>query len=115
MDLLVKVFINALLIVGILECSKRSFLLGAILASLPITSILAMIWLYNETKDVTKVTELSQGIFLMLLPSLIFFVVFPVFIKKGLEFYPALSFSIVAMLVGYYLFKSLLKMGGLSI
>ena len=77
MQTLLKVLISALLIYGISELSKRSTLLGALLASLPLTSLLAMTWLYWDTQDVKRVAELSSGVFWLVLPSLLLFVLLP--------------------------------------
>ena len=50
-QLLIKFSLSALMIVLISEAAKRSIWLGAILASLPITSLLAFCWLYQDTGD----------------------------------------------------------------
>jgi len=47
----IKVVISAALIVVISEVSKRYSLIGGILASLPIVSVLALVWLYYDTND----------------------------------------------------------------
>ena len=67
---ILKFTISALLIVAISEVSKRYSLAAGILASLPIISILAMIWLYVDTNSIQKVSKLSTSIFWMVLPSL---------------------------------------------
>lgn len=69
----VKVLITAALIVAVSEVSKRSTFLGGLLASLPLVSFLALLWLYLDTKDTAKVAALSTSIFWMVLPSLVFF------------------------------------------
>ena len=56
----IKLVISALLIVAISELSKRSTFAGALLASVPIVSVLAMIWLYTDTRDVAQVATLSN-------------------------------------------------------
>jgi len=61
---IIKVIATSLLIVAISELSKRSSLLGALLASMPLISVLAILWLYIDTKDVAKVSDLATGIFL---------------------------------------------------
>ena len=71
---LIKIIVTAVLVVLISEAAKRWTLLGAIIASLPLTSILAMVWLYLDTKNVEKVATLSWGIFWVVIPSLAFFV-----------------------------------------
>lgn len=107
--------ITALLVVGISEMAKRFNLWAAILASLPLTSILAMLWLYIENKDVQKISELSYGIFWMVLPSLLFFILLPVLIKWGVRFYPALLISCAAMAVTYPLYAIVLRRFGVAI
>ena len=64
----IKLIVSAALIVTIAEVSKRTALLGALLASLPLTSLLAMVWLYIDTGDVTTVANLASGIFWLVLP-----------------------------------------------
>ena len=68
-----KVAITAVLVVAIAEIGKRSSAFGALLASLPLTSLLAFVWLYGETGDAAKVANLAQSIFWYVLPSLVLF------------------------------------------
>ena len=112
---MIKVLISALLIAGVSELGKRSSLISAILASLPLTSILAMIWLYWDTGNTQKVSELSIGILWAVLPSLLFFAVFPVILKAGLKFEFALLLSCGIMFLGYVVYVFVLKKFGLSI
>lgn len=106
MYLIIKVVATALIVVGISELARRFSLFAAILASLPLTSILAMIWIYIETKSVEKITELSHGIFWMVLPSLLFFVVLPILLKLNVKFPLALliSSAIVAVVYSGYIY-----------
>jgi len=53
---LTKIAITTLLIVVISEIAKRSSFFGALLASIPLVSVLAMLWLYIDTKDAMKVS-----------------------------------------------------------
>ena len=91
MYLAIRVLLSALVVVAVAEIAKRSTLFGALVASLPLTSILALIWLYQDTKDVSRVTTLSSEILWLVLPSLILFIVLPVLLKRGVTFYPALG------------------------
>lgn len=58
----IKVAVTAVLVVLISETAKRSSALGAIIASLPLTSLLAFLWLYGETGDAAKVAALAGSI-----------------------------------------------------
>ncbi len=99
-----KVLISAFVIAIVSELAKKYNLFAAIFASLPLTSILAFIWLYYETKDNAKIIDLSYSIFYLVLPSLIFFLVFPLLLRQGLSFYLSLFLSCTSMSIAYLLF-----------
>ena len=65
-QILIKYAISAGIIVAVSEISKRTTLIGALLASLPLTSVLAFIWLYADTRDATQIAGLSWAIFWLL-------------------------------------------------
>ena len=92
----IKILLSSLILVAVSEIAKRSSLLGALLASLPLTSLLAFVWLYLDTGDAQKVSSLSADIFWLVLPSLALFLVLPLLIKIGWGFWLSLA---VAMLV----------------
>ena len=97
-----KVAVSAILVVLIAEFAKRSSLMGAILASVPVVSVLAMIWLYTETRDVTQVAALSRSIVWLVIPSLALFIVLPILLSRGVAFYVSLSLSITATVAAYF-------------
>lgn len=87
----IKVAVTAIMVVAISEIAKRSSTLGAIIASLPLTSLLAFLWLYGETGDTAKIAELSRSIFWYVLPSLVLFIVLPVMLSNGFGFWVSLA------------------------
>lgn len=89
----VKVLITAVTVVVISEIAKRSSVLGALIASLPLTSLLAFVWIYGETGDVAKIAGLSRSIFWLALPSLVLFVVLPILLAKGMGFWLSLAIA----------------------
>jgi hypothetical protein len=98
---IIKFIITAGLIVLISELSKRNTSLAALFASLPLVSVLAMLWLYIDTKDTLKVITLSNNILLLFIPSLALFIVLPVLLKKGLDFYLSMGIAVL-ITVGCY-------------
>ena len=66
-----KCLISGLVVGLVSEISKRSPGFGAIVASLPLTSILATVWLYKDTRDVESVISLSNGIALVVLAMIL--------------------------------------------
>ena len=97
-----KLIVTALLIVLISEIAKRSSLLGAMLAAIPLVSILAMTWMYIDTNSTTKAVEFSNSIVWLIVPSMTLFIVFPILIKKGLGFYLSMGISITMTILAYY-------------
>ncbi|MDM5262957.1 DUF3147 family protein [Sulfurovum sp. XTW-4] len=97
-----KLVITTVLIVLISEISKRSSLAGAILAAIPLVSILAMTWMYIDTDSSSKAVEFSQNIVWLIAPSMTLFITFPLLIKKGLSFYPSMLISIFLTVLAYY-------------
>lgn len=112
---IVKVVISAILIVAISEISKRSSLIGAILASVPLVSVLAMIWLYIDTRDIDRVTGLASGIFWLVLPSLALFISLPLLLKQGINFYLSMTLSILITVVCYWLMVTILDQVGIEL
>ena len=101
MEYAIKVAISALLIVVVSEVAKRSSLLGGFLASLPLVSLLALAWLYLDTKSIEKTAALSHSIFWLVLPSLPFLVVFPWLLRRTENFPVSLIASLGVMLALY--------------
>lgn len=98
---LTKLVITALLIVIISEISKRSTLAGAVLASIPLVSVLAMIWLYIDTADTERISALANSILWLILPSLVLFISLPVLLKYGVQFYLSLGIAIALTAMSY--------------
>lgn len=115
MEFLIKVVISALLVAAVSVVGRRSSAIAAILASLPVTSILALTWLYLDTKDVGKVRELSLGIFWAVLPSLLFFLALYTLLKFEMQFWWALVASCGVMIVSYSVYLVILKRFGIVI
>jgi hypothetical protein len=114
LDYAVKVAITAVLVVAVTEISKRSTLLGAVLAALPMTSLLAFIWLYWDTGDAVRVANLATSILWLILASLVFFIALPVLIKTGWAFWPSLSLSLAITTIAYLAMTALLRHLGIG-
>ena len=97
----IKIALTAAVAVAVSELAKRSTFWGAALASLPLTSLLAFIWLYVDTGDTQRVAELSGGIFWLVLPSLVLFVILPILLRSGWNFWSGLAIACIATAVAY--------------
>jgi len=112
---LVKIAITAVLVVAISEIARRSSLIAAILASVPLISVLAMIWLYVDTKDAEKVSNLAASVFWLVLPSLALFISLPLLLKQGLNFYASIAAAIGITVICYLLMISILGHFGVKL
>jgi hypothetical protein len=88
---IVKAAISGLLVAAISEVSRRKPGLGGLLASLPLTSLLAMIWLWRDTRDPLRIADQTQATLLFILPSLPMFLVIPMLLRKGAPFWAAIG------------------------
>ena len=112
---LVKIIITTILIVVISEIAKRSTIAGAILASIPLVSVLAMTWLYIDTEDVEKVSTLATSVFWLVLPSLALFISLPILLKQGLNFYLGMGISIAITVTCYIVMITALNHYGIKL
>ena len=110
----IKVAITVLLVIAVTEAAKRSTLLGALLASLPVTSLLAFVWLYWDTGDAGRVAQLATSILWLVLASLVFFVAFPVLVNAGWRFWPSLAASLALTAAAYLAMAAALRRLGIG-
>ncbi|MEM6885225.1 MAG: DUF3147 family protein [Verrucomicrobiota bacterium] len=99
MPYLVKIIFSLILIIVISEATQRFGFWGALLASLPLVSIISMVWIYTDTRDIQKLSTFSIQVFWFVLPSLGLFLSLPYFLARY-SFYVSLGLACsVAMLL----------------
>jgi hypothetical protein len=113
--LLVKFSLSAAILVAVSELAKRSSLAGALLASLPMTTLLALIWLWRDTGDVEQVARLSSGVFWLVLPSLVLLAALPALLRLGVPFWASLCVSSLATAAAYGAMVLLLRRCGVAL
>lgn len=101
--LLAKALISGLIVAAVSEVSKRYPGFGGLVASLPLVSILGMIWLWRDTADVERMAAHATGTFWFVLPSLPMFLLIPALLRRGAGFWPALGAGCVLTVTLYAL------------
>jgi hypothetical protein len=96
-----KFGLSAAALVAVSEIAKRSSLWAALVASLPLTSLLAFVWLYIDTKDTQKIAALSGDIFWLVIPSLALFPTLALLLRSGVPFWWAMAGAIATTLLAY--------------
>ena len=113
---ILKILVSAFLIFAISELAKRSSFFGALIASLPLVSILAMIWLWRDTHDASRLAQFSTGVFWLVLPSLVLFALLPPLLTRWHFSFPsALAIACAATTVVYFLAAAVLRRFGIHI
>ncbi len=110
-----KVVVSALIILAVSEIAKRNSGFAALVASLPLTSLFAIIWLRIEGFQNAQIAELSQQIFWLVLPSFMLFLLLPFLLKYGISFWLSLGLASAATILCYLLMIPLLRRFGVSI
>ena len=111
---IIKTFITAIVVVTVAEIAKRSSLLAGLIVSIPLTTFLAFIWLYWETKDNQKIIDLSNATLLMIIPSLSFFIFLPILIKINSSFIFSMASSVLLTAACYFIYIYILQKIGLG-
>ena len=111
MFFLTKLFVTAGIIVLVTEVAKRSDKFGGLIAALPLTTLLVILWMYYEGASLEKISNHIGYTLFFLLPTLPMFVVFPFVISK-FGFYVALLVSLVLTGFCIYAFDMVLAQGG---
>jgi hypothetical protein len=111
----VKVVLTAVVVAAVSEIAKRSSFWGAVLASLPLTSLLAFVWLYVDTGDANAVASLSRSIFWLVLPSLPLFLLLPALLRIGWSFWPSLGVACIVTVGAYLGLVWLLERAGVGL
>ena len=99
---LVKVLISAVIIAAVSEIAKRSPAFAALIASLPLVSVLGMLWIYQETSDVERIASHAEATFWLVLPSLPMFLLLPAMLRHGIGFYAALAVNVALTALLYF-------------
>jgi hypothetical protein len=113
--LIVKAVISAIIIVAVSEIARRSAGLGALIASLPLVSVLGMIWLWRDTADPVRMADHAQATFWYVLPSLPMFLLIPLMLKRGIGFWPALAVGCGVTVLLYIVMTALLARFGIRL
>jgi hypothetical protein len=96
-----KALISGILIAAVSEIARRSPGFAALVASLPLVSVLGMMWLWHDTADAARMSHHSTATFFYVLPSLPMFLLIPMLLKRGVGFWPALALGCMLTILLY--------------
>lgn len=113
-NILFKYAISAFLVVLISEVAKRSDRLGGLIASLPLISLLTLVWLYAEKQPNESIANYAYYCFWYVLGSLPFFLLFPFFMPK-IGFIGAMVLSTLLTVFIFVGYATVIKQFGIEL
>lgn len=112
----IKCALSGIIIAVVSEVAKRSPAFGALIVSVPLVSLLGIIWLWRDTGDAERIASLSQSTFWYVLPSLPMFLVLPAMLRAGVGFWPTVTTCCALTVILYVITASALaKFGGINL
>jgi len=101
LNLIAKGVFSGAIIVFASEIAKKSAIFGAFIVSIPLVSILSLIWLYDDTKDVIEVANFAESILWLVLPSTLLFILLPYLLRRGLSFESSMAIGVSVTIIAY--------------
>ncbi len=101
--LVFKALLSGVIIMVVSEIARRSPSIGALVVSLPLVSLLAILWLWHDTGNVARIADHAEATFWYVLPSLPMFLAFPYLLRHGIGFWWALGAACVLTIGLYFL------------
>jgi hypothetical protein len=100
--LLIKAALSGVIVATVSEVARRNAGLGGLIASLPLVSVLGMIWLWRDTGEPERLAAHAEATFWYVLPSLPMFLLIPALLRRGAPFWAALAAGCL-LTMGLYL------------
>lgn len=111
----VRAILSGLIVAAVALIARRNPAFGALIASLPLISVLAMIWLWRDTHDSENLARHAESTFFYVLPSLPMFLVIPMMLRRGVDFWIALGGGCLLTVVLYFILVAVAARFGVSI
>jgi len=112
--LIIKYLLTAGVVVAVSEFARRSDKLGALIAALPLVTLLALIWLYIEKQPMDKIANHARYTFWYVIPTLPMFLAFPALLPRC-GFWLSLALCVLLTVLSFYLFALALRRFGIEL
>jgi hypothetical protein len=113
--IVLKAVISGVLVASASEVAKRFPLWGAIMVSVPLTSLLTAMWIHLETSDLAKSADFLRNVFWAHLPTLVFFILCPILLRMGMNFWMSLALALFVTAIVFYLYSLVISQFGIKV
>jgi len=111
----VKCALSGIIVAVVSVIAKRSPAFGALVVSLPLVSLLGIVWLWRDTGDAERIAGLAQSTFWYVLPSLPMFLILPAMLRAGVGFWPSLAAGCAVTVILYFVTAWVLARFGINL
>jgi hypothetical protein len=111
----IRAILSGLIVAAVALIARKSPAFGALVASLPLVSLLGMIWLWRDTQDRVRVAAHVEATFWYVLPSLPMFLLIPAMPSAGTSFTVALVAGCALTIVLYFATAAVLARFGITL
>lgn len=111
----VKFALSALVIVVVTKVQLFNDRLSALLIALPLTSLVAMVWMHAERQAPARIANHAEGTFWFVLPTLPMFLVLPWLLRHGWSFWPALAVNCLMTAALFWAMVAGLRLVGIDL
>ncbi len=112
---LVKLLLTAAVILFVTKLQLVSARLSALLIALPLTSLVAMVWMHQSGQSPTRVANHAEGTFWFVLPTLPMFLILPWMLRSGWGFWASLAANCLITIVLFWLTVLILRRFGIDL
>jgi hypothetical protein len=110
-----RAILSGLVIALASTVGRRSPALGSLIVSLPLVSVLSMIWLWRDGAERGQLADYIQNTFWFFLPTMPMFLVIPLLLRRGMTFWPALGLGCALTVILYFAMIAALSRFGVRI
>lgn len=100
--LILKALLSGVIVMAVSEIARRSPAFGALVVSLPLVSLLAILWLWRDTGDTARIANHAQATFWYVIPSLPMFLALPALLRHGVGFWWAMVAACALTILLYF-------------
>ncbi len=111
----IRALLSGMIVATIALVARRYPGFGALIASLPLISLLGIIWLWRDTGDRALLADHIGATFWYVLPSLPMFLIMPAMLRAGIGFWPTIAAGIAVTLLLYLLTARILAAFGIAL
>jgi hypothetical protein len=110
-----KIFLSALIIVVVNKIQLVNDRLSALLIALPLTSLVALVWMHHARQSPERLANHAEGTFWFVLPTLPMFLIFPWMLRNNWSFWSALLANCLITVVLFWITVVVLRRFGIDL